>query len=159
MNADLALAVSTSDDNLNDDMFRQFAKYVWEIDEPSAHDYTQYFNEISLACFNHTFNDTYARIVGSVNNDTGGWLGCIKGANHDSCTGQQIFFRYFTLQKILNEKLYETYDKVVITRSDFLWLRSHANISSIKFRELWVRFCNSATEFVVKVLSICCFFK
>jgi hypothetical protein len=38
------------------------------------------------------------------------------------------------MQNIINEELYKKYSRVIITRSDFLWLGNHANPILIKNR-------------------------
>ena len=133
LDADLALAVSTKPENDSAfDGFRHHANYIWEIDDPPRNDYGYFYNEVSMRCFNHTFDEHYASVVGQVNGKSSGWLGCIHGTNQRACSGQIIFFRWFALQNILNDRLFEIYDKVVITRSDFLWLGEHCDISAIK---------------------------
>ncbi len=138
LGADLALAISDLD-NTTLDAYRSAAQYVWQIKEPLENEYMPLFHEISMKCFGHVFDDNYAYHIGRVNAQTSGWLGCIKSARQPrSCSAQIIFYRYFALQQILDKKLYLLYDKVVITRSDFVWLQPHDDISEIKRGELWV---------------------
>ena len=127
LQADLALAIESMEYAAND-AFRTNAKYLWELNPPQDNDFGNFYNEISNRCFNHQFNETYARLIGAMSpSRSSGWLGCIKGADHPACSGQIIFYRWFALQNILKHKLYLKYDTVIISRSDELWLAPHDN--------------------------------
>lgn len=129
LQADLALAVEEStNDTKSRNSFHMNAKYVWELSRPIKNDYMTYYDEVAQHCFNHSFDEAYAHIIGQVNRKSSGWLGCIHAAWQPACSGMIIFFRYFALQSIIIHKLYEIYTQVIITRSDFLWIRPHENI-------------------------------
>jgi hypothetical protein len=122
LNADLALAVE-SQEYAEPDAYRSNATYLWELNPPQDNDYLHFYNEISTQCFNHPFNSSYAALIGSMSSPlSSGWLGCIGGTGHPACSGQIIFYRWFALQNILKNKLYEKYDTVIISRSDELWV-------------------------------------
>ena len=87
-----------------------------------------FYNEISTTCFNHSFDEHYAATIGR-GGGTSGWLGCIKAARQPACSGGNIFFRWFALQQFLNNRLSEKYDAIVISRTDFLWVAPHANVT------------------------------
>mmetsp|Transcript_17750 Transcript_17750/g.25599 ORF Transcript_17750/g.25599 Transcript_17750/m.25599 type:complete len:224 (+) Transcript_17750:24-695(+) len=129
ISADLAMAVLESSRPLPNtseiDSFRSNAKFVWEIQSPKDGDYIHYYNDISNTCYNHSFNETYARKIGSINSGPGGWLGCIKASGQSSCGALTWFFNWFAMQKLLEAKLYKLYSQVIITRSDIHWVGNH----------------------------------
>ena len=125
LDADLALAVETQEYKLPD-AFRNVAKYVWEVNPPKDNNYRHFFDEISKQCYNHPFNESYAHEIGHSTANERGWVNCIANQHSASLI---IFFRWFALQGILRDKLYEKYDTVIVSRSDELWLRPHDNSS------------------------------
>jgi hypothetical protein len=140
LNADLALAIAREPEQ-HHKMFHHQAKYLWEIDEPEDHDFSSLYNEVSEACYQHPFDLDYAKVIGNFAHTYirgSGWLGCVKATNQKQCSGALIYFRYFALQQMLYHKLYEIYDKVIITRSDYLFVDPHANIDSIARNEIGV---------------------
>ena len=128
LGADLALAVE-SQEFATTDAFRNKANYLWELNPPADNNYGHFLNEISTQCFNHTFDKTYASVIGSMmtSKTDSGWLGCIDGTGHGTCAGLIIFYRWFALQNIIKHKLYLKYDTVVMTRSDHLWVAPYDN--------------------------------
>ena len=125
LNADFALAIESQEFDMPD-AYRRNATYLWELNPPKDNDFMHFYNEISTQCFNHPFNESYASVIGTVGKVTSGWLGCINAAKQPACSGQIIFFRWFALQNILKDKLYEKYDTVIISRSDELWVAPHS---------------------------------
>ena len=122
LNADLALSVE-SQEFASSDAYRSNATYLWEINPPQDNDYLHFYNEISTQCFNHPFDESYASLLGQISSVlSSGWLGCIGGSGQPACSGQIIFYRWFALQNIIKNKLYEKYDTVIISRSDELWV-------------------------------------
>ena len=143
LKADLALSVETLNHHTrNKNPFRENAKFVWEMDSPPNNDYMHYFNEVSQYCFQHPFDASYTKVYTPVNKR--GWLGCVTAAESTEkngvCGVTQIFFRWFALQKIIAHGLYRLYDKVVVTRSDYMWVVPHStvlDINTVKRNELY----------------------
>eukprot|EP00597_Dinobryon_sp_UTEXLB2267_P008240 CAMPEP_0170084728 /NCGR_PEP_ID=MMETSP0019_2-20121128/19828_1 /TAXON_ID=98059 /ORGANISM="Dinobryon sp., Strain UTEXLB2267" /LENGTH=670 /DNA_ID=CAMNT_0010300913 /DNA_START=643 /DNA_END=2652 /DNA_ORIENTATION=- len=131
LDADLALSVLTEQQGERVNSFRTNAKYVWEINPPKDNDYMHFYNEIAMQCFNHSFDEHYAQVIHTINYKWSGWLGCIKASKHRACAALIWFFRWFAQQQILNERLYEKYSRIIITRSDFLWVSNHVPSSII----------------------------
>ena len=129
LDADLALSVETQK-YPTPDGYRSAAKYIWEINPPEDFDFMHFYNEISTMCFNHSFNETYAQIMGTLGAVSGqsGWLGCIKAAKQNACCAQMLFYRWFALQNILEENLHLQYDTVIVSRSDFYWVGPHEKL-------------------------------
>ena len=127
LDADLALSIETQN-STTPDGFRHAAKYIWEINSPEDFDFMHFYNEISTKCFNHFFNESYAGVIGSMlayEEQSSGWLGCIKAAKQRTCCAQILFYRWYAMQNILKEKLYLQYDTVIMSRSDFYWVGPH----------------------------------
>jgi hypothetical protein len=38
------------------------SRYLWEINPPKDGDYMHLYNEIAEGCFNHTFDEKYAKV-------------------------------------------------------------------------------------------------
>ena len=110
------------------DGYRSAAKYIWEMNPPKDFEYMHFYDQISTKCFNHPFNETYAKIMGIIDHDDCCWLGCITAADQSACCAQMLFHRWFALQNILEEKLYLHYDTVIISRSDFYWMGPHEKL-------------------------------
>ena len=127
LDADLALSVETQKYPVPDG-YRSAAKYIWEMNPPENFDFMHYYDQISTKCFHHSFNETYAQIMGTVGPGGSGWLGCIKAAEQNACCAQMLFYRWFALQNILKEKLYLQYDTVIVSRSDFYWVGPHEKL-------------------------------
>ena len=127
LDADLALSIEAKDSSTPDG-FRRAAKYIWEINPPKDFDFMHFYDEISMKCFNHSFNESYAGIIGSMlpfEDQSSGWLGCIKAAKQRTCCAQMLFYRWYAMQNIMKEKLYLHYDTVIMSRSDFYWVGPH----------------------------------
>jgi len=86
---------------------------------------------VARTCFLHGFDEQYARVLGTVNAGASGWLGCIKASGQAACAALLAFFRWFAMQNILNDQLYMKYSRVIVTRSDFLWVANHIHPSAM----------------------------
>lgn len=120
--------------------FRSNAKFVWDVDLPKDGDFMHYFDQIATSCFNHSFNANYAKVIGTLNLGSTGWLGCIRTSGRSSCAALTWLLSWITMQKILSERLYEQYSQIVFTRSDYLWIANHIHPSVMSWNErsVWV---------------------
>jgi hypothetical protein len=90
------------------------AKYTWRFDEPG--DWSEAYDIMS--------NEW--RVFASV---PGGWLGPAKlPVPHGNSGGIVLFFRWFLLQKLIENNLLEQYDQFVVTRSDYYWIKDHPRL-------------------------------
>lgn len=68
------------------------------------------------------------------------FLGGIKDNvnQHPGSAGILIFFRWFLLQKLIENDLINTYDRFIITRSDFIYQLPHPKIESMDKKYIWI---------------------
>ena len=122
LDADLALCVGDSRPRTlgrvieggvanEDNGFFHNAKHVWRVDEPN--DWSEAYDKMSSE-----WRD-FAVIPG-------GWLGPAKiPVVHGNSGGIVLFFRWCLLQKLIENNLLEKYDQIIVTRSDYYWLKPH----------------------------------
>lgn len=120
LGADLALCIGdsiprsdgkiiTSEYNENNGFFHE-AKYIWRYQEPS--DWAEAFDEMTEGRWRQ-----FTHIPGN-------WLGPAKTpVAHSGTGGINMFFRWFLNKNI--ENVIENYDQIIITRSDYYWIRPH----------------------------------
>lgn len=119
LGADLALCIGDSiprtdgriitTDYTEDNGFFHEAKYVFRYNEPI--DWETAFDEMTQGRWRE-----FDFIPGN-------WLGPTK--NHKGTGGINTFFRWFLLQNLKKENLLEHYDQIIITRSDYYWIKPH----------------------------------
>jgi hypothetical protein len=67
------------------------------------------------------------------------WLGGIEGERAQPGSGAiLIYFRWLLLHNILGARLTESYDRFVITRSDFVWNVPHPPLSILSDNHVWI---------------------
>lgn len=119
LGADLALCIGDSYQRSNgrivgdlqseDNPFFHNAKHIFRYNDPD--DWAVAFDEMSDGRWR-----SFAHIPGI-------WLGPAKTPiPHESSGGINTFFRWFLLQ---NLKKIEEYDQVIVTRSDYYWIKPH----------------------------------
>lgn len=101
---------SGNDDN---DFFNN-AKYIFRYQDPA--DWSEAFDIMSPA-----WRD-FAHIPD-------GWLGPAKKPHlHGGSGGVMLFFRWFLLKQLETNNLLEKYDQIVLTRSDYFWMKPHPKL-------------------------------
>jgi len=128
LDADLALCIGDSYQrcdgkivgslNSEDNPFFHNAKHVFRYTDPD--DWATAFDEMSehWRAFSHI---------------PGNWLGPIKTpVPHVGSGGLNTFFRWFLFQ---NLKTIESYDQIIITRSDYFWVKPHPKLD---LEHIWV---------------------
>ncbi|MBV8188772.1 MAG: hypothetical protein JO339_16150 [Alphaproteobacteria bacterium] len=66
------------------------------------------------------------------------WIGGIKGEHEqETASGILIYFRWLLLHNILREGLLEKYDRIIVTRSDFIWNSPHPPMSILSGDHIW----------------------
>lgn len=119
LDADLALcigdSVPRSDGKIitreysEDNGYFQNAKHIWRYKEPT--DWATAFDEMTEGRWRE-----FDFIPGN-------WLGPTK--NHTGTGGINTFFRWFLYQNLDKENLLAVYDQIIITRSDYYWIKPH----------------------------------
>ncbi|MBM3196143.1 MAG: hypothetical protein FJZ62_05295 [Chlamydiae bacterium] len=128
LEADLAVCIGVKDGQTPQDPIFQNAKYRFCYPEPE--DYATAFDEAStiIQFQNPEIEKPFDwRKFLKIKDQ---FLGGIKDPHdeHPGSAGILIFFRWFLLQNILQEKLLDKYDFFVITRSDHLYLLPHPSL-------------------------------
>jgi hypothetical protein len=69
------------------------------------------------------------KIFGGINDDN---------HQHPGSSGILIFFRWFLLQKIIENDLLNKYDRFIITRSDFIYQLPHPTLNYLDENNIWI---------------------
>ena len=136
LQADLALSISVPDNYNYSNPFWQHAKY--KITFPEYDDWgdaLDYIQDVETN-FSHINKPNWRHLleIGEY------WLGGVK--NHPKQqpgSGAIIFIaRWYLLQFIKNEKIFEKYDRVIITRSDFMHNVLHPSVTILDPSYIWI---------------------
>lgn len=137
LNADLALCVGEANTNNNANPYWKHAKYKWISEE---------YENYALGY------DNFQNIYGGTNNwrelldfapdDVAPFLGgCYDEKNKPAASaGILIYYRALALQYIKDLKLDNTYDRFLITRSDFIWQSPHPSLDKLSSAKIWIAF-------------------
>jgi len=119
LDADLALCIGDSiprssgeiisNEYSEDNGYFHEAKYVWRYNEPKEWELA--FDEMTCGEWRH-----FIEIPGN-------WLGPTK--THKGSGGINTFFRWYLSQILSGKGLYKEYDQIIITRSDYYWIKPH----------------------------------
>lgn len=130
LDADLALCVGESPMNNKSNLYWANAKFQWEV--PEYHDFGDGFDQIQL---NRYGKITNWRKILQIQNQ---WLGGIKGEGEQpGSAGLLIYFRAKLYDFLNDENLTSTYQRFVITRSDFIWEIPHPKVERLDPGFLW----------------------
>jgi hypothetical protein len=141
LNADLCICIGITKDYDYNNEFYKLAKYKFLYDEPDdfgdAFEYA--YQEICkkdikiLQDQDHLHWRNFLKIKDQ-------FLGGIKDEyyQHPGSAGILIFFRWFLMQKILENNLLEMYNRFIITRSDYIWLLPHPKIELLSENNIWI---------------------
>lgn len=133
LDADLALCIGNSPANNNSNLYWANAKFKWVVPEYS--DFGEGFDQIQLDRYGE--NTNWRKIL-KVKNQ---WLGGIKGkGEHPGSAGILIYFRAKLYDILLKENMTSSYQRFVITRSDFIWLIPHPKVERLNPKFIWVPF-------------------
>ena len=142
LNADLALCIAEKKTPNN--MMYKKAKFIWNYRD--LQDYTKYFSDaqnLLLKKKKIQKKPSWKKLIGIKHF----WLARLKGATkirnnrgiYSSGTGALLIYnRWFLLQKIIRHKLYEKYDRIIITRSDFIWNIHHPRLENLDPNFIWI---------------------
>jgi hypothetical protein len=129
LHADLALAVSESGGgahSVRSGPYYRRAKFIWEMPEPRSNDYGPLFENLAEVCNNRTtfITDLKQHLI-----PHGNWLGGIRSCG--GCDGSgaiQMWFRLFLWQNLVKSGVLSSYDTLILTRSDHLYIAPHPPI-------------------------------
>lgn len=126
--ADLALCVADNEREDTGNAFYKRARYVWK--SPEYEDWGDGIEALATTC-----RDDWRDIVHIPHR----WLGGLKGEVQQPGSGAiQIYFRMFLKQCLLESRVHEKYERVVITRSDFFHGVPHVPLDLLDSRYIWV---------------------
>ncbi|MCG2587438.1 hypothetical protein [Rhodohalobacter sulfatireducens] len=130
LDADLALCVGKSSTNDNSNLFWANAKFRWEV--PEYDDFGDGFDQLQKDRYGKI---THWRKILQVQNQ---WLGGIKAEEeHPGSGGLLIYFRAKLYDFLVKEDIISSYQRFVITRSDFIWEIPHPKVERLNPRYLW----------------------
>ena len=133
LNADLALCISTPDGYDFSNNLWQNAKYKWV--SPEYDDFSDGFELARKTDFPES-TCNWRRLLEIKDQ----WLGGIKDAHnqHGGSAGILEYFRWFLWKNIRDEKILEQYDRIIVTRSDFIWLCPHPPLDLLDETKVWI---------------------
>jgi len=154
LHADLAICIGYNQHYDIDNPFFQNAKYRWLI--PEQDDFGAELDRISLTL----------GIVPKwekLRNVGGHFLGGVRGIPGSGAL--QMIFRWHLREGLCRERLLDSYDQFIITRSDFVYTAPHPHIGALNPRWIWLpdgedygglvdRHTVVSPEYVVPTLSI-----
>jgi hypothetical protein len=126
--ADLALCVANNSREDKGNPFYQTAKYVWQTEE-----YDDWGDGLE-----HLVEDAHPnwRELLAIKDQ---WLGGVKGKGEQPGSGAIIlYFRAFLKQCLLEEGIIEKYDRIIVTRSDFLYEVPHLPPKYLSNQFIWI---------------------
>ena len=142
LNADLALCVAEKKTQ-NNPMYKN-AKYIWKYKD--SEDYSEKFDNAQKTLIKKykIKNKLNWRKLIKIKHF---WLARIKGTkkirnykgNFSSGTGALLIYnRWFLLQKILKFNIFDKYQRIIVTRSDFVWNIHHPKLENLDENYIWI---------------------
>jgi hypothetical protein len=136
LNADLCVCIGVKENYDYNNEFYKLSKYKFLYEEPD--DYGTAFESAyqDICKKNNIVYPNWRKLLEIKDQ----FLGGIKDEfnQHPGSAGILIFFRWFLLQKILENNLLQLYDRFVITRSDYIWLLPHPKIELLSESYIWI---------------------
>jgi hypothetical protein len=129
LNADLALCIAVSDDYDYSNPYWQNAKYKWTC--PEYKDWTDAFEFARQTDFPEATDD-WKKILTIPSN----WMSPING--YPGAGSILIFFRWLLWHNLKKEDIFKHYDRIIITRSDFMFLCPHPPMELLHPNYIWV---------------------
>ena len=133
LNADLAVCVEVGDHYDYNNPYWQHARYRWSTrpyaDWGVAYDTVQ--DELRAGA---APPDNWRDIL-QVKDQ---WLGGVRGeGQHKGSAGILIYFRKYLFDRLREENLLDRYDRIIVTRSDFVWAAPHPPLKLLKPGSVW----------------------
>lgn len=135
LHADLALAIAVGDGYDTDNPYWTHAKYRWTVRD--IRDFAEHFDSAQRAlCAERRIAAPEWRAILTVG---GIWLDRVGPAtNPGSACGIALYCRWLLLRSLQENDLLRHYDRIIITRSDFVWLCPHPPLSLLDSSAIWI---------------------
>lgn len=131
LDADLALCIGESPENIPSNQYWAHAIYRWVV--PEYEDFGDGFDQIQR---DRLGENTEWRQVMTVPDQ---WLEGIKGENeHPGSAGILVYLKAKLLDFLENEEMQQKYDRYIITRSDFIWELPHPKMDCLVLDRIWI---------------------
>ena len=134
LQADLALAIGVDENYDYANPFWQHARYRWATRE--FDDYGDAFDQAQRwLCRDARIEPPDWRILLKIKHY---WLGGIKGDEaHRGGAAIPLYFRWWLRHNLIRDSVLQHYDRVIVTRSDFMWTLPHPPMSILSGSNLW----------------------
>lgn len=135
LDADLALCIGLPENYNYDNPFWQNSKYKWTSQE--YEDHGDGFDLAQRTDFPGV-NIDWRSLIKSLDD---GWLGGIRDKNGRMviCSGAvSIYYRWLLWSHIKKENIFDQYDRIVVTRSDAIWLSPHPPMEVLDKNYVWI---------------------
>ena len=134
LQADLALAIGVDDTYDYGNPFWQHARYRWPTQE--FDDYGDAFDQAQRwLCRDTGIEPPDWRILLKIKHY---WLGGIKGDEaHRGGAAIPLYFRWWLRHNLIRDAVLQHYDRIIVTRSDFMWTIPHPPMSLLSRDNLW----------------------
>lgn len=134
LHADLALCIGVDSNYDFSNPFWQFARYKFSV--PEYDDWGLAYEWAHSLLSESKANKSDWRILLNVGDQ---WLGGIKDDRQQpGSAGILLFLRWFLLRSLFSENLLSRYERVIVTRSDFIWRAPHPPIGELSPERIWV---------------------
>jgi hypothetical protein len=134
LDADLALSIATPDDYDYSNPYWQHAKYRWT--QPEYQNWFDAYEFARQTDFPNASPEHWKKLLSLSGNaftplNVPGW--------RDSGRCLIItFFRWFLWHNIKKENIFDQYDRIIVTRSDFNWLCPHPPLELLDPNYIWI---------------------
>jgi len=127
LNADLAVCISDAGIDLSNNLFIENSTYQWIVNEPT--DWIAAFDDESRRHYN---NDSWKDLLSVPDN----WISPLNGSR--GAGGILIFFRWLLLENLELSNIFDEYDRVIVTRSDYMFTCPHPPMELLDKKYVWV---------------------
>jgi len=129
LNADLALCISVPSNYDYSNQYWQHAKYKWTCPEyENWIDAFEYAKKVEFA----DAPESWKALLTIPNN----WMAPVNGENGAGAI--LIFFRWLLLHNFKKDDIFKKYDRIIITRSDYMFLCPHPPMCLLDPNYVWV---------------------
>jgi hypothetical protein len=133
LDADLALCISTPPDYDFSNNYWTAAKYHWV--SPDYVDFAEGF-EVARQTDWPESNSNWRQLLKIKDQ----WLGGVKDPHeqHPGSGGLLDYYRWFLWKNIRDNNILDQYDRVIVTRSDFVWSCPHPTMDLLDPNKIWI---------------------
>lgn len=129
LDADLAVCVATPPNYDYDNPYWVNAKYKW-----TSPEYENWADAVEFARQTDypEANDDWKILLNIPDN----WIAPING--HKGAGGILLFFRWLLMHNLKKEDIFKTYDRIIVTRSDYMFLCPHPPVEMLDPNYVWI---------------------